>query len=110
MDNNKTKMQIEFKILNLIDRGYKTLYTKKFINRKKYIAPNPKELISFIPGIIQKIVVKEGQNVTKGDSLLILESMKMMNIVKSPITGKVKKINVTIGEKIPKSYLMVEFD
>jgi biotin carboxyl carrier protein len=52
--------------------------------------------------------VKEGQAVKKGDSLLILESMKMMNQVKAPVDGKVKKIYVASNEKIAKNHLMVE--
>ncbi len=110
MDKKNTNIQGELKILKLVDRDYKTLFTKKFVNRKKYIAPDPKKMYSYIPGAIQKIFVKNGQKVKKGDSLLILESMKMLNIVRVPFEGKIKKINVVIGEKIPKDHLMVEFE
>jgi biotin carboxyl carrier protein len=100
----------ELQSFTLFEREYKTLYTKKFANRKKYEANDPKKVLSFIPGTIQDIFVKQGQKVKKGEPMLILESMKMMNKVLVPIDGTVKHINVTKGEKIPKEHLMIEFE
>lgn len=104
--NNKT----DFKILNFWERDYKTLFTKKFENRKKYKAVDHLKVYSFIPGNIQKILIKEGQKVYKGDPMLILESMKMMNIIRVPANGKVKKIYISVGDIIPKEHLMLEFE
>jgi biotin carboxyl carrier protein len=104
----KEKSQ-EFQTLPMWERDYKTLFTAKFANRKKYEAPDPKKVMSYIPGTIQEIKIKEGQTVKKGEPMLILESMKMLNIVRVPLDGEIKKISVTIGEKIPKNHLMVEF-
>jgi len=101
---------MQFKELNISDSIYKTLFTKKFENRKKYIPKNEKKLLSFIPGIVKNIFVKPGQIVKKGDALLILESMKMLNKVRAPFDGKIKSINVTSDEKVPKDYLMIEFE
>ncbi len=106
-DNNTPKP--ELKTFTLWEREYKTLYTKKFEKRKKYEAVNPNKALSFIPGVIQKIHVKEGQKVKKGEPMLVLESMKMMNLVRVPVDGVVAKIYVTTGEKVPKNQLMVEF-
>lgn len=100
----------EFQTLHIWDADYKTTFTKKFTNRKPYEAPNPLMCMSFIPGTIREIKVKEGQKVKKGEPMLILESMKMMNLVRVPVDGKVKKINVKSDEKIPKNHLMVELE
>lgn len=100
----------DFKTFQMWEREYKTLYTKKFLERKPYKAPDPKMINSFIPGTIREIKVKEGQTVKKGEPMLILESMKMLNLVRVPIDGKIKKISVSIGETIPKNHLMVEFE
>lgn len=102
--------EMDFKTLSMWERDYKTLFTKKFANRKPYEAPNFKKAFSFIPGTIREIKMKEGQVVKKGEQMLLLESMKMLNIVRMPIDGKIKKIYVNIGEKIPKNHLMVEFE
>ena len=63
---------------------------------------------AFIPGTIQRIMVREGQKVSMGTPLLILEAMKMRNEVLSPVDGSVKKIHVREGEMVPKSHLLVE--
>jgi len=53
---------------------YRTMYNKKFENRKEYSPPDPKKIYSFIPGTIVKIYVKEGQEVKPGDNMLLLEA------------------------------------
>lgn len=92
----------------LWDREYKTLIPKKYQDRKAWAPVQPKLIQSIIPGTIREVFVKEGQTVKKGDTLLILESMKMMNQVKASVDGKVNKIHVTTNEKIAKNHLMVE--
>lgn len=53
-----------------------------------------------MPGLVVTIPVAEGQEVTKGQVLLILESMKMQNELKSPRDGKVNRIKVKAGESV----------
>jgi biotin carboxyl carrier protein len=53
-----------------------------------------------MPGLVVTIPVAEGQDVTKGQVLLILESMKMQNELKSPRDGKVNRIKVKAGESV----------
>ena len=91
-------------------RKYKTKLTKKFINRKFYVDPNPFEIESHIPGTIISLKVKEGDSVKEGKVLLILEAMKMMNKVLMPFDGTIKKILVTEGQKVPKGYIMIELE
>jgi pyruvate carboxylase subunit B len=63
---------------------------------------------STMPGIIIKITVKVGEKVKKGDVIAILESMKMENDIKSPISGEVKLIFVTGDDTItPDDILMI---
>jgi pyruvate carboxylase len=45
-----------------------------------------------------------------GDSIIVLEAMKMYNDVQMPFKGKVVKINIEKGQKIPKSYVMIEIE
>lgn len=89
---------------------YQTTYNKKYLNRKKWVEPNPNHIISFIPGTIIDVLITEGQKLKTGESLLILEAMKMHNDVQMPFDGKVVKVNVTKGQKVPKNLLMIELE
>ncbi|MBK9212453.1 MAG: biotin/lipoyl-binding protein [Saprospiraceae bacterium] len=59
-----------------------------------------------MPGIVVKIMVEKDAVVEKGDTLLIIEAMKMENAIKSPIAGSVKEINVLSGQKIEKGQVL----
>ncbi len=103
-------MAEEQNLKTLIVEGarYKTSFTKKFENRVKWEKPNFNHIYSFIPGTIIDIYVKTGQKVKEGESLLMLEAMKMHNIIRMPFDGKIVKIHVQKDQVIPKSYLLIE--
>jgi len=89
---------------------YQTTYTKKYENRKVWAEPNFNHINSYIPGTVIDILIKEGDKVAEGQSILILEAMKMYNDIKMPFKGKILKINVEKGQKIPKNFLMIEIE
>lgn len=89
---------------------YETTYTKKYLNRKVWAEPNFNNINSYIPGTIIDILVKEGQVLNEGDSIIVLEAMKMYNDVQMPFKGRVVKINIEKGQKIPKNFLMMEIE
>lgn len=95
---------------NLIIQGavYKTTYTWKYENRVKWEAPNPNHIYSFIPGTIIDIFVKPRDKVKEGQTLLLLEAMKMQNQVRMPFDGEIVKIFVKRDDVIPKKHLMLE--
>ena len=53
-----------------------------------------------MPGMVVQIPVKDGQEIQKGDVLLILESMKMQNELKAPRPGTVSRIRVKEGDSV----------
>jgi biotin carboxyl carrier protein len=53
-----------------------------------------------MPGLIVTVPVSEGQTVDKGDILVVLESMKMQNQLKSPRPGKVSRVQVKPGDRV----------
>lgn len=63
-----------------------------------------------MPGLVLEVAVKEGQSIVKGDTLLILEAMKMENVIKSMGEGIVKKIHVKKGTAVDKGQLMIDID
>ncbi len=62
-----------------------------------------------MPGMVLNILVAEGADVKKGDALLVLEAMKMENILKSPADAKVKKVSVKKGMAVEKNQILIEF-
>ncbi|MGB3182309.1 MAG: biotin/lipoyl-containing protein [Cyclobacteriaceae bacterium] len=62
-----------------------------------------------MPGLIIDILVEPGQEVKKGDPLLILEAMKMENVIKSPGEAVVSAIKVNKGDGVEKNQLLIQF-
>ena len=89
---------------------YTTRLTSKFRNRKSWQKPDERRIEAVIPGNIQRIMAKEGDEVAAGTPLLILEAMKMRNEILAPVGGVVMKIHVSEGEMVPKSHLLIEMD
>lgn len=63
-----------------------------------------------LPGQVLSIEIAEGDSVEQGQSLLILESMKMENIITSPKSGRVKSIAVKTGQVVMKGDLLMQID
>lgn len=68
------------------------------------------DIIAPMPGLILDIMVKEGDTLTEGDSILILEAMKMENVLKAEGDGVVKSINCCIGDTVDKGQVMIEME
>lgn len=96
--------------LNIDTSLYQTRLSNKFLKRKNYSIPDPRLILSFIPGTVLEIYVSEGQQVKKGEDLLILDAMKMKNLLKSSMDGKIKSIMVKKGDKVSKGTLMIELE
>jgi biotin carboxyl carrier protein len=102
------KNKENFRTLNINSTLYTTRVSRKFENRKPYRSANPNLVVSFIPGTVTDILVKEGQMVKKGEDLLVLDAMKMQNRLKSATQGTVKKINVSKGDRVSRGIVLVE--
>ena len=63
-----------------------------------------------LPGSIVKVMVKPGDNIKKGDTLLTMESMKMENVVASEYTGTVKNVLVQAGQNVMQDDKLVEIE
>lgn len=62
-----------------------------------------------MPGLIIDLKVRDGDAVKSGDTLLILEAMKMENIIKAPADATVKSVKVSMGEGVEKNQVLIEF-
>ena len=63
-----------------------------------------------MPGLIFEMKVQVGDEIKKGDVLLILVAMKMENAIKAAGDGKVKSIKVNINDSVEKGQLIMEFE
>lgn len=60
-----------------------------------------------MPGMIIRYEVKEGEEVAEGDTVLILEAMKMENSIPAPVSGKVKQLNFAEGDSVGKGDVLI---
>jgi len=63
-----------------------------------------------MPGLILDILAEPGQSVVKGDQLLILEAMKMENVLKAEGEGVIKSIEVQKGNAVEKGQILIEME
>lgn len=64
-------------------------------------------IASPMPGIIIAVPVAEGDDVQKGDKVVILESMKMENELRAPRDGRVTQVKIKAGESVEKSQVLL---
>jgi biotin carboxyl carrier protein len=66
------------------------------------------ELTAPMPGQVRAVNVKEGEHVTKGQTLLLLEAMKMEIRVQAPRDGVIKKLSVQQGQTVEREQMLIE--
>lgn len=69
-----------------------------------------KDIKAPMPGLVFSISAKVGDTISKGDPLLILEAMKMENILKSSGEGVIKAIKIKQGEAVEKGQILIELE
>ena len=92
-----------------------SVFNQAQFNVKQYMAPpkkvdHAKSVLSPMPGSIVSISVEPGQTIVMGQELLVIEAMKMQNIIKSQVEGKVKRINIKAGVSVAVDQLLIEFE
>lgn len=92
--------EIRTRVLSAIQEKAATLITSK--NAKHSIL----EIKSPMPGMILKIKKNNGDSVKEGDSVMILEAMKMENDIHAQIAGEIKEINVKEGQAVEKGVIL----
>ena len=72
--------------------------------------PHVAELKAPMPGMVLDVFVKPGDQLSKGDKLLVLEAMKMENLIKSPSEFVIKSIEINKGDKVEKNQVLLTFE
>ena len=74
----------------------------------KPIVTSVGSVLAPIPGLVLRLLVKEGDKVNVGDTVLILEAMKMESEIASTATGTINKINVKEGVSVQEGEVLIE--
>jgi len=81
----------------------------KKLGMEKGGAGKVNELKAPMPGLVLEINVKPGDQLQKGDRVLVLEAMKMENVIKAPADVTVASIEIEKGKTVDKNQVMVRF-
>ena len=87
---------------------YETRLTAKARRRRPWTPPDRNQIATLIPGLIVQVLVRPGQDVKRGQGVVVLEAMKMRNEVQAPRDGTVSQVLVAAGQNVPKGTVLVE--
>ena len=102
--------KLQFENFLVDETSYSTLLTGKYKNRKSWSPPDNRKITAFLPGTVTQVMVEKGEQVKKGKTVLKFEAMKMINNVQTSVSGTVKDINVSVGDKFSKGFVLVELE
>jgi biotin carboxyl carrier protein len=106
MEDNTNEI---YKSLIIDNVKYKTKLTNKYLSRKPYEPVDPKIVTAIIPGTIRKVSIKDGSKVKRGDILLELEAMKMLNNIRADMDGVIYKVLVKTGELVSRKQILFQY-
>lgn len=110
---DKDKKKIDIKVNNTV---YQVLLKDKMdeilaqLGMDALLEAKTENLKAPMPGLILEIAVEKGQEVAKGDKLLILEAMKMENVIKASGDGIVDEIKVEVGKSVENGQVLITFE
>ena len=109
LEDHTLKLKLNHRVFE-VKRKYALLDLISQMGLDKKKVKKLKELSSPMPGRVLKIMVKSGDQINIGDSLLSLEAMKMENILKSDGEGIVKEIFINEEQVVDKGEVLIEFE
>ena len=109
LEDHTLKLKLNHRVFE-VKRKYALLDLISQMGLDKKKVKKLKELSSPMPGRVLKIMVKPGDQINIGDSLLSLEAMKMENILKSDGEGVVREIFINEEQVVDKGEVLIEFE
>jgi biotin carboxyl carrier protein len=93
------------------------IYPGSFAEKLEYLKNNKSQNVNLekfvlapLPGLVATLNVKEGDEIEVSANLLVIEAMKMQNIISSQIKGRIKKIFVKEGQSVQAEEKLIEFE
>jgi propionyl-CoA carboxylase alpha chain len=119
IDGHPIAVQIRT-IANGFALTYRGIETKAFVYTEreagyarlmpvKKLADTGKQVLCPMPGLVVSVAVEEGQEVKAGETVAVVEAMKMENVLRAEIDGTVKKINAKPGDSLAVDAVILEF-
>ena len=102
--------QDKFIQISLENGVHQTRATGKFHGRRLYERQDPGIVRALIPGTVAAIETAQGKTVRQGDTVMILEAMKMLNRIKAPKSGTVRALRVAEKDKVAKGQILFEIE
>jgi glutaconyl-CoA/methylmalonyl-CoA decarboxylase subunit gamma len=100
IDGEKEALESRQKAINSAKEGEKTSIPTIGGGSKTTAVGSINDILSPIPGLVLDLKVNEGDSVSVGDLVMVMEAMKMENEIKSTKEGKVTKIHVNKGDSV----------
>jgi glutaconyl-CoA/methylmalonyl-CoA decarboxylase subunit gamma len=119
--------EVEVEVLEDTDASYTTAYRAPVPRPSETFSPaapaprpkaapapaasaDSKSLTSPINGVVIEVAATEGQSVNEGDTLFVLEAMKMKTNIAAPQNGKVKSIKAAAGDTVESGQELLTFE
>jgi biotin carboxyl carrier protein len=80
------------------------------VSKNPFVEMTSNEVIAPISGRVIDILVKKGTKAERGQTLIVLEAMKMENEIKSPVSRVIKDINVSKGQSVMRGDILMIFN
>jgi len=77
---------------------------------KKTPADTSRLVLSPMPGLLSAVVVDEGQDVKAGEPLVVVEAMKMENVLRAERDGRVAKLRAKVGDSLAVDQVILELE
>ncbi len=110
---DRAKKLVSVKVNNIV---YKVALKDKMdellvkLGMEAMLEAKTEDLKAPMPGLILEIAVEKGQAVAKGDKLLILEAMKMENVIKAGGEGIVADVKVNVSDSVENGQILITFE
>jgi propionyl-CoA carboxylase alpha chain len=96
--------QVDLTVLSALEAGLLSLM------HEKALPDLSRFLMSPMPGLLREVSVRQGQDVKAGEKLVVIEAMKMENILKAEHDCKVKKLVAAAGDSLSVDQVIIEFE
>ncbi len=105
--DNACRIQVDGQDFEAVVSDERRNAINRLVGVRKSRGSAPGEIKAPMPGLVVKLIVNEGDTVSKGQGIIVVEAMKMENEIQAPIDGKVEKIMVETGKAIDKGELLL---
>jgi 3-methylcrotonyl-CoA carboxylase alpha subunit len=92
------------------DRTYRFRWARETGKHGSYVTHAAKGLSAPMPGLVLKVLVREGEHVRAHQALIVLEAMKMEHSIEAPHDGIIKKVRVVEGGRVAEGDILIEME